>query len=377
MYPLVHGTIIFGPDISSIVDQPTTNYAYPSGPPGGYVWRSLVAANDVAGQTNWCSVLRSAVLLNPPWVQPVLPTGWPAVTSTEFVFGMDGNTFQILLRGEGSYLGLEVDGADDGTRIFTPTDVQVHYYTVTFPTVVRRQIALKLSGNYQFGGIYVPVTNGLWPGVLPAQHRLIVVGDSFSEDLTSTSWTSCLMSLFRNVDVWSSSVGSTGYLNPGTPGRVDFQSRILSDVVPNSPDYVLFAGGINDNTITTNAAAAAALQAACVNCYQTIQSNLPNCKIIVLGPFWAGTPGPASIFLVNNAISNACQTAGIGGNYIDTLSDPWVTGTWNQPGSGNAVNYTLSDGTHPTQAGAWNIAYHVASELARRFPELEVREKTR
>ena len=185
------------------------------------------------------------------------------------------------------------------------------------------------------------------------------------------------MSLFRNVDVWSSSVGSTGYLNPGTPGRVNFQDRILTDVVTNNPDYVLFAGGINDNTITTNAATAAALQAACVNCYQTIQSNLPNCKIIVLGPFLPGTPGPPSIFLVNNAISNACQTVGIGNNYIDTLSDPWVTGVWNQPGSGNAVNYTLSDGTHPTGAGAWNIAYHVAGELARRFPEFEVREKTR
>ena len=172
-------------------------------------------------------------------------------------------------------------------------------------------------------------------------------------------------------------MGSTGYINPGTPGRVDFQSRIGTDVVTNQPEYVLFAGGINDNTLTTNAAAAAALTAACINCYQTIQNQLPNCKIIVLGPFWPGTPGPPSIFLVNNAISNACQTVGIGSNYIDTLADPWVTGTWNQPGSGSAVNYTLSDGTHPTQAGSWNIAYHVAGELARRFPELVPREKTR
>ena len=66
-------------------------------------------------------------------------------------------------------------------------------------------------------------------------------------------------------------------------------------------------------------------------------------------------------------------TAGIGSNYIDTLSDPWVTGVWNQPGSGNAVVYTSGDGTHPTQAGQWNIAYHVASELAKRFPEFQPR----
>lgn len=185
------------------------------------------------------------------------------------------------------------------------------------------------------------------------------------------------MGLFRNLEVWSSSVGSTGYLNPGTPGRVNFQDRLEADVLAHQPDYVLFAGGINDNTITTNSAGAAALQSACLNSYQIIQSNLPNCKIIVLGPFWPRSPNVPSIYLVNNAISNACQLAGIGGNYIDTISNPWVTGVWNQPGSGNATRYTFSDGTHPTGEGAWNIAYHVAAELARRFPDLDPREKTR
>jgi len=375
--PLVHGATTYGTDISSITDQVSTNFAYPTEAPAGHVWRSLVPVNDAFGQSNWCDIEGSAIVLNPPFAEPVLPTGYPTVTSTKFVFGIDGDSFVIPLRGNGSYLGIQVDGADDGTRIFTPSDVQMHNYTVTFASSARRQIELELSGNYQFAGLFVPVTNGLWSAVLPKQHRLIVVGDSISEDTSSSSWTSCLMTLFRNVDVWSSSVGSTGYINPGTPGRVNFQDRIGTDVVSNQPDYVLFAGGINDNTLTTNAASASALTAACVNCFQMIQNQLPNCKIVVLGPFWPGTPGPPSIFLVNNAISNACQTVGIGSNYVDTLADPWVTGVWNQPGSGSAVNYTLSDGTHPTQAGSWNIAYHVAGELARRFPEFEVREKTR
>jgi len=375
--PQINGVATYGTDITSVQEVIATNFAYPSGPPPGYVWRSLVAANDVAGQTNWCLIRRSTIALNSPWVQPVLPTGWPTVTSTEFAFGLDGSSFEVLLRGNGSYLGIAVDGADDSSRFYTPPDVRTHYYTVNFASSARRQVVLKLSGNYQFGGLFVSTTNGLWPAVLPKQHRMIVVGDSFSEDTTSSSWTSCLMSLFRNVDVWSSSVGSTGYLNPGTPGRVNFQDRLVADVVSNAPDYVLFAGGINDNTLMTNSAAAGALQAACLNCYQTIRSNLPNCKIIVLGPFWPRTPDTTSIFLVNNTISNACQVAGIGSNYIDTLSNPWVTGVWNQPGSGNAVIYTLSDGTHPTGQGAWNLAYHVATELARRFPEFDPREKTR
>jgi lysophospholipase L1-like esterase len=250
---------------------------------------------------------------------------------------------------------------------------------VNFAASARRQIVLKLSGGYQFGGLFVPATNGLWPGVLPKQHRMIVMGDSFSEDPASTSWTSCLMSLFQNLDVWASAVGSTGYVNPGPTGRTNFQGRVYPDVIANNPEYVLFAGGINDSSATTNQASSDALSNACLWTYEAIQSNLPNCKIVVLGPFAPRSPnaGDTSTHLVNSAISNACFTAGIITNYIDTVANPWITGIWNQPGSGNAVNYTSSDGTHPTFAGAWNIAYHVAAELARRFPELSPKEKTR
>jgi hypothetical protein len=375
--PQIHGVVTYGTDIASVAEQVSTNYDYPTAAPAGYIWRSLDPTKDAAGHTGWCWVGRSAITLNSPWAQPVLPTGWPTVTCTEFAFGMDGNSFVIVLRGNGSYLGVQVDGADDGFRWLTAPDVHMHYYTVNFATSARRQIALELAGNYQFGGIFVPATNGLWPPVLPVQHRLIVMGDSFSEEITASAWTTDLMQLFRNVDVWSSSVGATGYLNPGPTGRVNFPSRIGPDIISNQPDYVLFAGGINDNTMVTNGTSAAALQAACVSCYQAIQSQLPNCKIIVLGPFWPGTPGPPSIYLVNNAISNACQIVGIGSNYIDTLSDPWVTGVWNQLGSGSAVRYTLSDGTHPTGEGAWNLAYHVATELARRFLEFQPREPVR
>jgi lysophospholipase L1-like esterase len=289
---------------------------------------------------------------------------------------LDADSFVFYLRGSGSYAGIEVDGADDGSRIYTPPDGSYHFYTVNFVSRARRQIALKLGGNYQFGGVYISPTSGMWPGVLPKQHRMIVVGDSFSEDSASTGWTSGLMSLFQNLDVWASAVGSTGYVNPGTDGRTNFQARIFPDVITNSPEFVLFAGGLNDNQGTTNAATSNTLYSVCLNLYQTVQSSLPNCKIVVLGPFWPRTPPGQStdkIFTVNAAISNACVAAGIGANYIDTLSDPWVTGVWNQPGSGNAVIYTSGDGTHPTQAGHWNIAYHVASELAKRFPELQPR----
>jgi len=376
--PLVRGAIQYAPDILSVTEYVTKDPS--SAPIAGLVRRCLYAPYDAWHLTNWCVILRSAITLEGEYARALEPAGAPTDMPTEFVFGLDGDSCVIYLRGNGSYMGIEVDGADDGSRIFTAPDGDFHFYTVTFPSRAPRQIALKLGANYHFGGVYIAPTNGMWPGILPKKERMIVVGDSFTEDSGSTGWTSDLMSLFRNIDVWASAVGSTGYLNPGTTGRTNFTGRLATDVIANNPDYVLFAGGINDSQWTTNASGSNAFYSACLTSYTTVQSSLPACKIVVLGPFWPGTP-PADhnhpIYVVNGAISNACQTAGIGASYVDTLADPWVTGTWNAPGSGNAVVYTSNDGTHPTAAGQWNLAYHVASELAKRFPELQLRSNLR
>ncbi len=372
--PIVHGTVSYAPDIVSISEYVTNNA--PAAPIVGLVRRCLYAPYDAWHLTNWCLVQRSQIHLDGEYSRAIEPTGATTDMPTEYVFGIDGDSCVVYLRGNDSFMGIEVDGADDWSRINTPPDGNFHFYTIKFASRARRQIALKLGGNYQFGGVYVSPTNGMWPGVLPKQHRMIIMGDSFTEDSASTGWSTGLMSLFQNLDVWASAVGSTGYLNPGTSGRVNFQARLFPDVITNSPDYVLFAGGINDNDWITNSASSNALFTACLNMYTAVESNLPNSKIVVLGPFWPRTPSTDltdPIHTISYAISNACFAAGIGGNYIDTLSDPWVTGEYDQPGSGNATVYTSGDGTHPTPAGQWNIAYHVASELAKRFSELQTR----
>ena len=372
--PVVRGAVTYAPDIVSISEYITNNS--PAALIVGKVRRCLYAPYDAYHLTNWCLILRSQIYLDGEYSRAIEPTGSTTDMPTEYVFGVDGDSFITSSRSNGSDMGIEVDGADDWSRIYTPPDGNFHFYTIQFASRARRQIALKLGGNYQFGGVYMSPTNGMWPGVLPKQHRMIILGDSFTEDSASTGWSTGLMSLFQNLDVWASAVGSTGILNPGTSGRVNFQTRLFPDVINNSPDYVLFAGGINDNEWTTNAASSNALYTACLNMYTAVQTNLPKCKVVVLGPFWPRSPSTDlndSIHMVNNAISNACFTAGIAGNYIDTLSDPWVTGVFDQPDSGNATVYTSGDSTHPTQAGHWNLAYHVASELAKRFPELQPR----
>src|SRR5262249_36638011 len=157
-----------------------------------------------------------------------------------------------------------------------------------------------------------------------------------TEDPMCRSFPSRLMQLFKNLDVWASGVGSTGYISSGTTGRTNFQGRVMADVVANRPDYVLVAGGIDDTANSSNCVYVAATKL-----YFTIKTNLPATKIFVVGPWWPRSPVDANGLRTMYAISNACVRAGVT-QFIDNLSDPWITGYYNQPGSGNAVNYTSS-----------------------------------
>jgi hypothetical protein len=108
---------------------------------------------------------------------------------------------------------------------------------------------------------------------------------------------------------------------------------------------------------------------AALTCYQAVQAYNPNIKIAVCLPFWASSPVDPSIIYTAGAIKAACATAGIT-NVMDDLTDPWVTGVYNQPGSGNAPLY-VADAPHPSDPeGNWNIANHLAAGLAKFFPEL-------
>jgi lysophospholipase L1-like esterase len=106
--------------------------------------------------------------------------------------------------------------------------------------------------------------------------------------------------------------------------------------------------------------------------------------IFALGPWWPRTPTTNDpIFTVGQAISNGLACYGLGANYIDNLgpptgaansssslsnaiNGPWIYGTYNAPGSGNAVNFISNDGTHPTPAGHAYLAQRLAFELLKR-----------
>jgi hypothetical protein len=138
-------------------------------------------------------------------------------------------------------------------------------------------------------------------------------------------------------DVWPSGLGGTGYTQPGA--FVAFQARVQADVIANSPDVVVVAGGLNDDLAGLGDAAALL--------YSTIRAGLPSARLIVLSP-WA----PRSIDVAAKTAALAAAAANAGALYVDTTS--WYTGNGDAAGpngSGNSDIYVGPDQTHPTQGG--------------------------
>lgn len=157
--------------------------------------------------------------------------------------------------------------------------------------------------------------------------------------------------------------GGMGYLNVGNepiahPGP--FQNRVQSDIIANSPDVVVIAGGLNDTGrgyATADVADAAALL------IDTVLSGLPYAAVYVVSPYYMRTPVLPELLAVSDAIRWRTMERRRPGRpvaYIDTVADPWVTGSGcsgSPAGDGNGDAYTSADTTHPNAAGC---AYYAA-----------------
>jgi len=115
------------------------------------------------------------------------------------------------------------------------------------------------------------------------------------------------------------------------------------------------------------------LQSKALEYYQAIQSNLPNARIIVIGPWWPRTPLDVNIIFKDVQISNACKQAGV--PFLSTLSpNPWIYGQ--QPNLGNAAVFILPDNTHPTESGSQFLGNAVADAVLNLYPDFDVPKST-
>jgi len=263
-------------------------------------------------------------------------------------FGFDGTQVEILTYGGGGAMLVSVDGEYvSATPVSVPADGNPYHCLYTFATRSTRIIRIELTNLY-FGGVKVGPNDTVWAagGGGP---KCVFVGDSFVEGTNSTLGLGMVVH-FRERIGWpntiASGVGGTGYINPGSGGRVKFIDRITNDVINQTPDVVIVAGGLNDTSSTAGdtATAAAAYFAA-------LRSGLPNAQLICMGPM-----NPTATSSATGAHETAifAAVAPYVRGTVAQASAGWITGTGKvgaTTGTGNRDLLISSDGTHPSPAG--------------------------
>ena len=277
-----------------------------------------------------------------------------ATEMSVFTFGTGG---KYRIRVDREYVGLEPASGP-------PPDGNFYLIKISFATPRRRAIAIEGLG-IAFGGLIIAGADHVYPPTLPLGPRCIVLGDSFTEGLTSYAQR---LSGLMGWEVWSSGVGGTGYLNPGLAGRVKFRDRVQSDVIANHPDIVIIAGGINDG-----ASANGALKSEAQALYDILLTQLsPGAKVVVVGPWWPRGIPSQEVLDTRDALRDAAVGRGLA--FIDSIISTdvtqinvgWIKGTGNAgnpQGNGNADTYISQDGTHPTDLGHQYLARRLSDEL--------------
>lgn len=247
------------------------------------------------------------------------------------------------------------------------------------------RIAVEAANGAYFGGFVSPngASDFVSPDIdLPA--ATVVMGDSFTEPTILSYTNPATGAVFApggigwaqsacatlGLDCLVSGLGSTGYSNPGTAGRVKFLDRVEADVCEQNPALVITAGGINDSgepyldTLESDALAY----------YEAVAACPSHPAQLVLGPW--GPNGSASQpqssdykadLLINSAVA-AAQAEGIDIRFAASpLREMWVTGSRTNCTqislTNNACWVTGADGTHPTQPGHDYLGARAAASL--------------
>jgi hypothetical protein len=175
-------------------------------------------------------------------------------------------------------------------KLTTGGAFQPRYMKIDFGSSAMRRIMIPCP----YLGFYELRTNAGASVTPVASPRCIVAGDSFTEGTGSNpalGFASLLAHKF-GWDVWASGLGGTGYVRTNG-SRTNLLDRLNTDIIAHSPDILIYAMGINDFADPMVGANAAA-------CYDAVAAALPNCRQIVMGPFWPNAPYSASAKTVAN-----------------------------------------------------------------------------
>ncbi len=175
--------------------------------------------------------------------------------------------------------------------------------------------------------------------------------------------------LLGQADTWSSGVGGSGWMAPAAHTTSWFNDRVDIDVIANAPDVIIETGGGNDASVSPSQATIQPLIETWLN---TVLAAKPETIVFMTGTL-IGSGAGASHLAISAAKAAAAAKVPRNVAFIDTLSDPWVSGTGRDGapiGDGNRDWVTGSDGAHPTNEGHRHLAGRVARSVARAIPGL-------
>ncbi|WP_433180213.1 SGNH/GDSL hydrolase family protein [Actinoallomurus sp. CA-150999] len=150
----------------------------------------------------------------------------------------------------------------------------------------------------------------------------------------------------------------TGFIAKGKVGK-DF-ARLFTEQLAwrPAPDLVIVSGGHNDRRHPAADVGEAARQL-----LGTVHQRWATARLLLIGPMWGGGSPPKEVTAIRDALGSVAAESKV--PYIDPLSEQWITGD-HDLGTGNAPQYILPDGTHPTAAGARHIADRLVADLRKR-----------
>ena len=235
------------------------------------------------------------------------------------------------------------------------------FWTFTWPNFGRHEFEFQWNNLAGLVGLYCPATNALVNTPQPVQTG-IIIGDSVTDGAAGVGgeslWPAHLQDLLMpyGINLVPQGEGGTGYTVGGVGGGTNFLYRLTNGIVAWKPNFVIWAGG-NNNQGTSNL-----LYAAATKCYGLLNAALPSCKQIVIAPWNDSNPASGDSVGINQIISNAAAVYGLPVIYPQyTLNSSWMSGYQSIPGSGNAPLFETGIGPHPTALGHQFIADMLAN----------------
>jgi lysophospholipase L1-like esterase len=281
------------------------------------------------------------------------PVSTYAPFNVDFLF--DGTYLEIRGKGAGGKARVRVDGQlISATPTTFTNDGSTYLLPLTFGARAVRRITVEADSSFAFGGVRTNATDTIVPAPV-ASPRCIVLGDSFTDGTGATAqptnWVRRFAEAMGWADTWASGLGGTGYLNPGSGGRVKFRDRVAADVIAYSPDVVIVAGGLNEvSGIGAATYTASQLQTEAAALFTQIKAGLPNALLVVVSPFWRNgvetynAAGAGALLAARDAIKTAAVAAGA--IFLDVLELPLaasVSTTLAASASSSATTVSLTD----------------------------------